>query len=336
MGNIFSCCARPGQSSPSSTKSLKDHCASSWKTLKVPSAKKDKEKITIPSPPPNDLLSSSSSQVTGQTRHARTETTTPPPIPRQAGVDTQGPLHQTAITATTSELMYCLDVFIRRCCYWLVDLKPGDVASWCRSVDHLLLQGWQKQTFMTPANIVIVYMLCREAIGEGVETIDDLRATFYTCLYIAYAYLGWEISYPVQPFITEPNKCAFWKRCLSFTLHFSTALLKINNDELFFARVFQELKHEGEYVAIYHHLPGCWGEPQDHYIPSMPATPEASYVDDPLGLRNLAVFDADDGLRLAPMDEVEHLEGPGYEGAYAPALGYYLPGFGCYPELIES
>uniref|UniRef100_A0A8C5M2T4 Uncharacterized protein n=1 Tax=Leptobrachium leishanense TaxID=445787 RepID=A0A8C5M2T4_9ANUR len=179
MGNILSCCARPGQSSISSTP-LKHLCASSWKTLEIPSPKKDEEKITIPSPSTYDLLSSSSSQGTGQTRHGRTETATPPPILRQAGVVPQGPFPQTAITATTGELMHCLDVFI---------------------VDYLLLQGWQKQTFMTAANI-------------GVETIDDLRATFYTYLYIAYAYLGWEISYTVQPFITEPNRCTFWKRCL--------------------------------------------------------------------------------------------------------------------------
>uniref|UniRef100_A0A8C5PU62 Uncharacterized protein n=1 Tax=Leptobrachium leishanense TaxID=445787 RepID=A0A8C5PU62_9ANUR len=358
MGHIFSCCAHPGQSSPSST-SLRDHCASSWKTLEIPSPKKDAEKITLPSPPTHDLLSSSSSQGTGQTRHRRTETTTPPPIPRQAGVDTQGSLHHTAITA----MMHCLDVFIRCCCYCVVDLKPGDVTSWCHNKDHLLLQGWQKLTFMTPANIVIIYMLCGEAIGEGVETIDDLRATFYTCLYIAYAYLGWEISYPVQPFIMEHNRCPFWKLCLSFTLHFSTALLKINNDELFFMRVFQELKHEGDYGAIYHRLPEYWGKPQNLYIPSvpatheapsvpstpeapsmsttpqapsMPATPEASYDDDPLGLRNFTVFDADDGLRLAPMGEVEYQEGPGYQGAYAPEFGYYLPGFGCFPDLMEN
>ncbi len=59
---------------------------------------------------------------------------------------TPGPLigRRTVIQASTSELLKCLGVFLRRKCKKLKDFQPSDAILWLRTVDRsLLLQGWQ-------------------------------------------------------------------------------------------------------------------------------------------------------------------------------------------------
>lgn len=59
---------------------------------------------------------------------------------------TSGPLtgRRTVIQASTSELLKCLGVFLKRKCKKLREFQPSDAILWLRTVDRsLLLQGWQ-------------------------------------------------------------------------------------------------------------------------------------------------------------------------------------------------
>ncbi|XP_038635256.1 cyclin-dependent kinase 5 activator 1b [Scyliorhinus canicula] len=149
------------------------------------------------------------------------------------------------VQASTSELLKCLGEFLCRRCYRLKHLSPTDPVLWLRSVDRsLLLQGWQDQGFVTPANVVFVYMLCRDVISSEVATEHELQATLLTCLYLSYSYMGNEISYPLKPFLVESCKEAFWDRCLSIINAMSGKMLQINADPHFFTQIFADLKKE--------------------------------------------------------------------------------------------
>ncbi|XP_063049257.1 cyclin-dependent kinase 5 activator 1-like [Engraulis encrasicolus] len=150
------------------------------------------------------------------------------------------------VQASTGELLRCLSEFMCRRCYKLKELSPNEIILWFRNVDRsLLIQGWQDQGFITPANLVFVYMLCREAVTEDISTEYELQATFLTCLYLAYSYMGNEISYPLKPFLVESNKEVFWERSLRVIDKMSAKMLQINSDPHFFTEVFQDLKNEG-------------------------------------------------------------------------------------------
>ncbi|XP_054847272.1 cyclin-dependent kinase 5 activator 2-like [Eublepharis macularius] len=151
------------------------------------------------------------------------------------------------VQASTGELLQCLGAFLCRRCYRLKRLAPGEPIGWLRGVDRaLLLQGWQEQAFVTPANVVFVYLLCRESIdGDAVASAPELQAALLTCLYLAYSYMGNEISYPLKPFLVEADKDAFWTRCLRIIAALSAQMLRINADPHFFTQVFAELKGEG-------------------------------------------------------------------------------------------
>ncbi|CAN9503529.1 unnamed protein product [Ophioblennius macclurei] len=151
------------------------------------------------------------------------------------------------VQASTSELLRCLGEFLCCRCYRLKHLSPADPVLWLRAVDRsLLLQGWQDQAFVTPANVVFVYMLCRDVVdGELVASEHELQAILLTCLYLSYSYMGNEISYPLKPFLVEAGKEAFWDRCLAIINATSAKMLRINADPHFFTQVFAELKSEG-------------------------------------------------------------------------------------------
>ncbi|XP_017291818.1 cyclin-dependent kinase 5 activator 1 [Kryptolebias marmoratus] len=151
------------------------------------------------------------------------------------------------VQASTSELLRCLGDFLCCRCYRLKRLSPADPVLWLRAVDRsLLLQGWQDQAFVTPANVVFVYMLCRDVVdGDAVSSEHELQAVLLTCLYLSYSYMGNEISYPLKPFLVEAGKDAFWDRCLAIINATSAKMLRINADPHFFTQVFAELKSEG-------------------------------------------------------------------------------------------
>ncbi|KAJ1065485.1 hypothetical protein K5549_016281, partial [Capra hircus] len=174
------------------------------------------------------------------------------PKPASTGPDPLGGSPRRVIVqASTGELLRCLGDFVCRRCYRLKELSPGELVGWFRGVDRsLLLQGWQDQAFITPANLVFVYLLCRESLrGDELASAAELQAAFLTCLYLAYSYMGNEISYPLKPFLVEPDKERFWQRCLRLIQRLSPQMLRLNADPHFFTQVFQDLKNEGEASA---------------------------------------------------------------------------------------
>ncbi|XP_070585179.1 cyclin-dependent kinase 5 activator 2 [Erythrolamprus reginae] len=175
----------------------------------------------------------------------------PPPPPPPLPGNRSGSPRRVIVQASTGELLRCLGDFVCRRCYRLKDLSPGELIGWFRGVDRsLLLQGWQDQGFITPANLVFVYLLCREALqGDQIGSQAELQAAFLTCLYLAYSYMGNEISYPLKPFLVEGDKERFWDRCLAIIQGLSAKMLQINSDPHFFTQVFQDLKNEGEGVS---------------------------------------------------------------------------------------
>ncbi|KAJ3601055.1 hypothetical protein NHX12_032028, partial [Muraenolepis orangiensis] len=151
------------------------------------------------------------------------------------------------VQASTSELMRNLGEFLCRRCYRLKRLSPSDPVLWLRSVDRsLLLQGWQDQGFITPANVVFLYMLCRDVVSSEVASERELQASLLTCLYLSYSYMGNEISYPLKPFLVEAEKEVFWDRCLDIIGRMSAKMLQINTDPHFFTQVFADLKNQSQ------------------------------------------------------------------------------------------
>ena len=58
------------------------------------------------------------------------------------------------------------------------------------------LQGWQDVAFISPANLVFVYLLIRAQLGREscqLETLEDLQSLVRTCLYLSYSYIGHEM-----------------------------------------------------------------------------------------------------------------------------------------------
>ncbi|KAM6892835.1 cyclin-dependent kinase 5 activator 1-like, partial [Lycodopsis pacificus] len=150
------------------------------------------------------------------------------------------------VQASTGELLRCLSDFLCRRCVKLKELSSNQIVLWFRNVDRaLLVQGWQDQCFISPASLVFVYLLCREAVDEDMSSEQELHATFLTCLYLAYSYLGNEISYPLKPFLVESSRDAFWERALELIDWLSADMLRINADPHFFTEVFQDLKNQG-------------------------------------------------------------------------------------------
>ncbi|XP_075767553.1 cyclin-dependent kinase 5 activator 1 [Pelodiscus sinensis] len=168
----------------------------------------------------------------------------PPPLSGSKAA-APGTPKRVIVQASTSELLRCLGEFLCRRCYRLKHLSPTEPVLWLRSVDRsLLLQGWQDQGFITPANVVFLYMLCRDVISAEVASDHDLQAGLLTCLYLSYSYMGNEISYPLKPFLVESCKEAFWDRCLSIINLMSPKMLQINADPHYFTQVFADLKNE--------------------------------------------------------------------------------------------
>jgi len=176
---------------------------------------------------------------------------------------------KTVVQASTTELLGCLGEYLRcRCRRDGHSFDPSDATAWLRGVDRsLLLQGWQDIAFINPANIVFVYLLVSAELDAEPEPLDvsgGLQAVVLTCLYLAYSYMGNEISYPLKPFLvsTSGNSAGsptsqsaaatdgylaaerdeFWKRCLRIVSHSSGNMLRLNSDPAYFAHVFAQLK----------------------------------------------------------------------------------------------
>ncbi|MCL4166899.1 UNVERIFIED_CONTAM: hypothetical protein GTU68_036343, partial [Idotea baltica] len=150
---------------------------------------------------------------------------------------------RTVIQASTTELLNCLGVFLKHNNPQLSYFDPLAVVSWIRSVDRsLILQGWAEIAFINPANVVFIFMLIKDFVIETPRNEHELQAITLTCLYLSYAYMGNEISYPLKPFLIEDNRQRFWERCMSVVNRRSCDMLRMNSDPTFFTQVFTELK----------------------------------------------------------------------------------------------
>lgn len=252
-------------------KSLKRHSmfvSLSWKKLVASSAKKSAKKVTPNPLPARELLPSSqvaqlnneNARKTRQSEERKPKAPIPVPVPTVPAHGERGRLssvqkqpsslsllspRRIVIQASTGELLRCLGDFMCRRCSKLKELHSGEVVVWFRNIDRtLLMQGWQDVGFITPANVVFVYLLCRDAITDSVESPAELQGAFQTCLYLAYSYMGNEISYPLKPFIVDSNKDVFWESSLRIIERLSAKMLQLNADPHFFTEVFQDLKNQ--------------------------------------------------------------------------------------------
>uniref|UniRef100_A0A8C6UWX1 Cyclin-dependent kinase 5, regulatory subunit 2b (p39) n=1 Tax=Neogobius melanostomus TaxID=47308 RepID=A0A8C6UWX1_9GOBI len=253
-----------GDAHKNDNKSLKKHSmfvSLSWKKLVANPAKKSAKKVTPNSVAPCSQVAHLNSENTRKTHQAEEKKPKAPiPVPVPTVPEQNGRLgcvqkqpstlsllspRRIVIQASTGELLRCLADFICRRCYKLKELNCGEVIMWFRNIDRtLLLQGWQDQGFITPANVVFVYLLCEDAIEDSVDSPVVLQGTFQTCLYLAYSYMGNEISYPLKPFMSEANKEVFWETSLRIINRMSAKMLQLNADPHFFTQVFQELKNQ--------------------------------------------------------------------------------------------
>ncbi|KAM4692401.1 cyclin-dependent kinase 5 activator 1 [Rhinophrynus dorsalis] len=243
-------------------KSLKRHSFISslpWKRLVAVSSKKRQPKKTQPNSSyqanvthlnnenlKKSLSCANLSSFSQESKDPDTKGAVSPDIKRAEHQQAPASPKRVVVQASTSELLRCLGEFLCRRCYKLKHLSPTEPVLWLRSVDRsLLLQGWQDQGFITPANVVFLYMLCRDVISSELTSEQELQAALLTCVYLSYSYMGNEISYPLKPFLVESSKEAFWDRCLSVIGTMSPKMLRINADPQYFTQIFADLKGEG-------------------------------------------------------------------------------------------
>lgn len=261
-------------------KSLKRHSmfvSLSWKKLVANSAKKSAKKVTPnPMPAPSSQvaqLNNENIRKTHQNEEKKPKAPIPVPVPtvptqnnNNDAVAQNGRLstvqkqpsslslvspRRVVIQASTGELLRCLGDFMCRRCFKVKDINSSEVIMWFRNIDRtLLLQGWQDQGFITPANVVFVYLLCEDTITDSEDSAAELQGTFQTCLYLAYSYMGNEISYPLKPFMNDTNKDVFWETSLRIINRLSAKMLQLNADPHFFTEVFQDLKNQRELTEV--------------------------------------------------------------------------------------
>ena len=158
---------------------------------------------------------------------------------------------RTIIQASTTELLRCFSEYLcLSCSHLLPSLDPMDCIIWIRSADRqLILQGWQEQVFVNPANIVFVYLIVRDTLKDiipspTIKTVSELHSIVLTCLYLSFSYMGHEITYPLKPFVTNhETREAFWQRIVLIMMKLSAKMLAINQNPKFFTECFSELKN---------------------------------------------------------------------------------------------
>ncbi|XP_061433024.1 cyclin-dependent kinase 5 activator 1-like [Lethenteron reissneri] len=192
---------------------------------------------TAPTAAPAAVAAANNNTTTATTTATTTTTTTSSP---------QQLMETLLMRSSSGDLLNCLGTHLCRRCALLRHISPADPVRWLRAVDRTLLeQGWQETAFLTPANVLFVYMLCRESVSEQTSSEGDLQASLLVCLYLAFSYMGNEISYPLKPFVVEAFKERFWERCLNLIDSLSGQMLLINASPTFCIELLRELKGEG-------------------------------------------------------------------------------------------
>ena len=88
-----------------------------------------------------------------------------------------------------------------------------------------------------------MYLLVRETLKpDEIKCVYDLQCNIMACLYLAFSYMGNEISYPLKPFLIEENRDIFWQRTVTLMNKLSAHMLRINRDPRYFTELFYELK----------------------------------------------------------------------------------------------
>ncbi|XP_036413181.1 cyclin-dependent kinase 5 activator 1-like [Colossoma macropomum] len=214
------------------------------KLLKPPSGHHF-EGVTVRTTTTRDLGKEQSGAGPSSGAHEPTVSSTPMDACADVLSDQATSMHEMVLKdASTNELLRLLGEFLCRRCRLLKDLSPEDPLMWLRMVDiFLLLSKCQRQCFIVPGSVVFLYMLCRDTVSAEVSSMRELQAVVLTCFYVAFAYIGHELGYPVMPFIVEDDSTVFWKRTLDITKRMSGKMLQINEDPPFFADVFTALKN---------------------------------------------------------------------------------------------
>lgn len=178
-----------------------------------------------------NLITRQSSTCTATSTSKFSTATRPEQTTPKAAVTTKSatapPQHQKIVVqASTNDLLRCLVNYLCKHCPHIVVSgsnsrnSPGDTTAsaskvdardiicWLRSADRALLtQGWQDIAFMNPVNVVFVYLLVKEGVRlSHVDSVHDLHRQLMTCLYLAFSYMGNEISYPLKPFLVENDR----------------------------------------------------------------------------------------------------------------------------------
>ncbi|GMT20149.1 hypothetical protein PFISCL1PPCAC_11446, partial [Pristionchus fissidentatus] len=151
---------------------------------------------------------------------------------------------RTVMHASTTDLLRGLGRFVVKKAK-IDNIDAAHVVMWMRAVDRsLLLQGWQDVAFINPANLVFVYLLLRSVDDDDVClcSLDGLHQWVLMCLYVAYSYMGNEISYPLKPFLIQKDKADFWSKCVALSMDQSSDMLRLNSSSSFFTQIFADLK----------------------------------------------------------------------------------------------
>ncbi|CAH8527421.1 unnamed protein product [Schistosoma turkestanicum] len=168
---------------------------------------------------PDQQYQSGSGKLINHTTCSTTTTTTTTTATTPHGYNL---FRQPIFKASTSELLKCLSIFIvARIQMNLLEnanhlhhsdlhgIQPTIIVTWIRAIDRaLLLQGWSEVAFINPTHIVFLYMMLKTFIqNDNIQSERELHTLIMACLYLAYSYIGNEISYPLRPFlIAETNQ----------------------------------------------------------------------------------------------------------------------------------
>lgn len=186
-------------------------------------------------------------------------------------------------TTSTKELLHCLSIFILQHCDNLCDshatsspLYPEEITTWIRDIDRVLIQqGWTDVPFLSPANVVFLFVMVKDFLDSGITCSRELHSLVMVCLYLSYGYMGNEISYPLKPFLNaeilysmvhenDPQRFrnistsdamssrnpkvinrfrdTFWDTCVRVLKCKSKDMLQLNADAIFFTQSIAELR----------------------------------------------------------------------------------------------
>lgn len=108
-------------------------------------------------------------------------------------------------------------------------------------IDRYLLRcGWQFEPFICSTSSVFLYMLLKDTFENQPDS--SVAMSLCACMFVAYSYIGHEISYPMRPFAYKTNPAEFMKLSLKIVENNSRNMLKINISEEFYDTMLNEFR----------------------------------------------------------------------------------------------